>query len=202
MKKNRKQSQKKKSHYHNHIVELQQIIRRGKKRKNQEVKEEERIEINSKLKDIGKDTEVVLPKLHRQWSAAWIEDIKGWQRIFKERRKEEWEQAQRKQIEENINKRCEMIKSDQGRMITSLLNRPYKKIILDRFITQVKEEVNLITEPKAVLSGLAKHYENQFRKRDTKLDEMSKEWKEIYEPKEWIKETWYKSLEKTIEEEE
>ena len=71
----------------------------------------------------------------------------------------------------------------------SLLNRLYKKIILDRFITQDKEEVNLITEPKAVLSGLEKHYENQFRKRDTRLDEMSKEWKEVYEPKEWIKET-------------
>jgi hypothetical protein len=64
--KNRRQVQKKKSHYLNHIIELQQIIRKVKKRKNQEVDEEERIEINSKLKDIGKDTEVILPKLHRQ----------------------------------------------------------------------------------------------------------------------------------------
>ena len=95
-----------------------------------------------------------------------------------------------------------MIKTDQGWMITSLLNWPYKKIILDRFIIQDKEEVNLITEPKAVLSGLAKHYENQFRKINTKLEEMSKEWKEVYEPKGWINETWYRSLEETIVKEE
>ena len=33
--------------------------------------------------------EVTLPKLHRQWSEAWIEDIKGWQRIFKEKKEKE-----------------------------------------------------------------------------------------------------------------
>src|ERR1043165_2815158 len=95
-----------------------------------------------------------------------------------------------------------MIKTDQGRMIISLLNRPYKKIILDRFIIQNEEEVSLTTEPNTVLSGLAKHYENQFRKRNTKLEELSKEWKEIYEPKDWINEMWYMNLEEKIEEEE
>src|ERR1043165_7575282 len=95
-----------------------------------------------------------------------------------------------------------MIKTDQGRMIISLLNRPYKKIILDRFIIQNEEEVSLTTEPNTVLSGLAKHYENQFRKRNTKLEELSKEWKEIYELKDWINEMWYMNLEEKIEEEE
>ena len=65
MKKNRRQDQKKLHHY-KHIIELQQIIRKAKKRKNQEVNEEERSEVNNKLKDIEKDTEVTLPKLHRQ----------------------------------------------------------------------------------------------------------------------------------------
>ena len=82
---------------------------------------------------------------------------------------------QRKQIEENINRRYEMIKTDQGRMIASLLNRLYKKINLDRFITQDKEEVKLISKPNAVLNSLAEHFQNQFRKRKTKLEEMSEE---------------------------
>jgi hypothetical protein len=141
------------------------------------------VETNNKLKDIGKAIGVSLPKLHKQWSEAWIKDMKGWQRIIKEKRKKEWEQVQRKQIEENTNKRYEMIKTDQGRMIASLLNKPYKKINLDRFIAQDKEEVELVSEPKAVLNGLAKHFQNQFRKRKTKLEEMSEEWKEVYSPK-------------------
>jgi len=87
-------------------------------------------------------------------------------------------------------------------MIISLLNRPYKKILLDRFVTQDEEEVKLITEPSAVKAGLAKHYENQFRKRSTKLDEMSEKWKEIYKPRTWINESWYKQLEDKIGKEE
>ena len=99
---NRRLDQKKTQQY-KQIVELQQIIKKAKKKKNQEVKEEERIEVNDKPKVIGKEIEASLPKLHRQWSEAWIEDIKGWQRIIKEKRKEEWNQDQRKHIEENIN---------------------------------------------------------------------------------------------------
>ena len=91
-----------------------------------------------------------------------------------------------------------MIRTDQGRMIASLLNKPYKKIVLDRFITQDNEEVSLISEPNTVLNGLAVYFKNQFRKRKTKLEEMSEEWKRVYNLKDWIKETWYKELEKRI----
>jgi hypothetical protein len=160
---NRRKHQKKLQQNRN-ITELQQIIKKAKIRKNQEIEKEEKEEINNKLKNIGKEIGVTLPKLHKQWSEAWIDDIKGWQRILKDKRKEEWERALKKQIEENINKRCEMIKTDQGRMIASLLNKPYKKITLDRFMTQTEDEASLTTEPKAVLNGLAKHFEKQFRK--------------------------------------
>jgi len=30
-----------------------------------------------------------LPKIQRQWSDAWIEDIKGWQKILQEKKKKE-----------------------------------------------------------------------------------------------------------------
>ena len=73
-------------------------------------------------------------------------------------------------------------------MIASLLNKLYKKICLDRVITQNEEEVNLTTESNAVLDEVSEHFRNQFRKRKTKLEEMSKEWKEVYKPKEWINE--------------
>ncbi|CAG8662315.1 4134_t:CDS:2, partial [Paraglomus occultum] len=93
-------------------------------------------------------------------------------------------------------------RQDQGRMIASLLNKPYKKITLDRYLVQNKEEVNLVTEPNAVLNGLAEHFQNQFRKRKTKLEDMSEEWREVYRPKEWINEAWYRKLEEKIKEEE
>ena len=49
---------------------------------------------------------------------------------------------------------------------------------------------------------MAAHFKNQFRKRKTKLEEISEEWKRVYDPKDWIKETWYEELEERIEENE
>src|ERR1043165_8837182 len=87
-------------------------------------------------------------------------------------------------------------------MIASLLNRPYKKIVLDRFIKQEGESMCLVSEPESVRAGIAEHYKEQFRKRNTKLEEMSERWKEIYEPREHIREEWYKEVEEEVKEKE
>ena len=71
-------------------------------------------------------------------------------------------------------------------MIASLLNKLYKKIVLDRFIKQEKEITSLVSEPNLVRADISEHYKEQFRKRNTKLEEMSERWKEIYEPQEHI----------------
>ena len=146
IKTNRRQNQKMQQQ-HRHIAELQRIIKGAKKERGKVVKKEERIDVNSKLVSIGVEIGVSLPELHRRWSDAWIEDIRGWQGVFRKIRKEEWELAQRKKIEESIDKRCEMIKTDQGQMLASLLNRPYKKIVLYRFMKQEPIKNNLLIRP-------------------------------------------------------
>jgi len=60
----------------------------------------------------------------------------------------------------------------------------------------------LLTSPEDVRTGVAEHYKEQFRKRNTRLEEMSYEWKEIYKPQENIKEEWYTEVEREIEEKE
>ena len=87
-------------------------------------------------------------------------------------------------------------------MITSLLNRPYKKIVLDRFVKQEEEIICLVIEPKLVKAGIAEHYREQFRKRNMKLEEMSEVWKEIYRPQRHIREEWYKEVEEEIKKKE
>src|SRR6185295_2654618 len=104
---NRKNSQKIQQQEKN-IVKLQRLIKYAKTKKGQEVTKEERSEVKEKLKEINKEIGAKLLKIQKQWSNAWIEDMKGWQRLLQEKKKKEWEQIQRKQIEENIDKRCEM----------------------------------------------------------------------------------------------
>src|ERR1043165_10251328 len=95
-----------------------------------------------------------------------------------------------------------MIKTDQGKMIASLLNKPYKKIVLDRFIKQEENLTCLVSEPESVKAGVAEHYREQFRKRNTKLAKMSERWKEIYRPQRHIKDEWYEEVEEEIKEKE
>ena len=109
---------------------------------------------------------------------------------------------QRRQIEENIDKRCEMIKTDQEKMIASLLNRPYKKIVLDRLVKQIEEETVLITKPEEVKRRVAEHYKKQFRKRNIKLEEMSDKWKKMSKSRKSTKEKWYTEVEEKIKEKE
>src|SRR5260363_94512 len=184
------------------IIELQKLIKTAKRKKEQAVPNNERVEVNEKLGRISRQKNINLPKLHRTWSEIWIEDIRGWQQIFNEKRKKEWEQKQKRQIEDCVSKRCEMIGSEQGRMITNLLNRPYKKIVLDRFLEKTGEEARLQTEPENVKAGVAKHYKDQFRKRHTNIGNMAEEWQEIYRPQGWIEEKWYDKLEEEIDENE
>ena len=181
---------------------MQRLIKYAKTREGQEVTKEERLEMNEKIRILGGKEGARLPKIHRQWSSSWIEDMKGWQKLLQEKKKKDWERSQRRQIEESIDRRCEMIKTDQRKMIASLLNKPYKKIMLDRFIEQEEETTNLIVEPESVKTGVAEHYKKQFRKRNTKLEEMSERWKEVYKPQERIKEEWYIEVEENIKEKE
>jgi hypothetical protein len=95
-----------------------------------------------------------------------------------------------------------MIGTEQGKMITSLLNRPYKKIVLDRFLEETEERACLQTEPEAVKIGVAEHYKKQFRKRQTKLEEMETKWRKIYKPQKWIEENWYDKVEEEVDEDE
>ncbi|CAG8829412.1 35915_t:CDS:2, partial [Gigaspora margarita] len=59
----------------------------------------------------------------------------------------ELESLQKKEIKENIDKRCEIIKDNQGKMLRSLLEKPYKKITLDRVFKQEEEWLEQLNAP-------------------------------------------------------
>ncbi|CAG8816729.1 86_t:CDS:1, partial [Gigaspora rosea] len=49
----------------------------------------------------------------------------GWWKILFIKNSERVEKEKLKQIDENIEKRCQMIDGDQGRMLASLLEKPF-----------------------------------------------------------------------------
>ena len=58
-----------------------------------------------------------------------------------------------------------MIDEKQGKMLISLLDKPSKKIKIDRLIGEVKGRRKLFIESTEVLEKTKEHYQNQFRSR-------------------------------------
>jgi len=56
-----------------------------------------------------------------------------------------------------------MIDGKQGKMLISLLDKPTKKIQLDRLINEENSRRNLVIKPAKVLKKTKEHYQNQFR---------------------------------------
>ena len=58
-----------------------------------------------------------------------------------------------------------MIVKGQRGMIDSLLDRPQKRIQIDRVVKSIEEEEEeLLNEPKEVLEEVRRHFAEQFRK--------------------------------------
>ena len=91
--------------------------------------------MNEEIKYINEQHETYID-LAQSWSQELIENLKGWWKILRARRVSELESQKRKEIEDNIERRCQMIDEKQGKMLISLLDKPTKKIQLDRLFSE------------------------------------------------------------------
>ncbi len=95
-----------------------------------------------------------------------------------------------------------MIKDNQRRMINSLLEKPFKKVVIDRLLIDKEGDRELYNEPEEVLKRTAEHFKRQFKKRNFQQEGISNEWKEVYEPITRVKESYYQSLSDRVTEKE
>ncbi|CAG8783387.1 23040_t:CDS:2 [Gigaspora margarita] len=115
-------------------------------------------------------------------------DIKGWRDLFIKRNPTEIEQSKTKEIALRIEKRCEIIENQQGRMIKSLLNKPFRKVTIDKYISKNGLNNKIVLDSEEIKLKVNNHFQNQFRKRSVKLVAMPSNWKSVYEPKKKNKE--------------
>ena len=120
-----------------------------------------------------------------------------YEKLQQERKKEDL-----KEINIAVEQRCEAIQGELKHMLSSLLERSSKRVIIDRIVKEDSADIILVNQKDEVLEEVRSHFKKQFRKRNSKAKSMTKKWKEIYRPIEELRKEVYESLTNEISEEE
>jgi hypothetical protein len=64
-----------------------------------------------------------------------------------------------KEIRKFVQQRCEDYRNDQGHMIDSLLEKPHRKIVIDRLLHKVNGQDTLITDPEEIKKLTNQHFQ-------------------------------------------
>src|SRR5260363_39088 len=112
----------------------------------------------------------------------WINEALTWWKILKNKILEENCKTTKKEIREFIRKRNERIDKEQKIMLNSILDRSCSKVCIDRLLCTENSEEKLIIEEEEVLRETAHFFQNQYRSRSLKLNQMNEEWRKVYQP--------------------
>jgi exonuclease III len=161
--KNKKNNKARKSELTKALSQLGRWISLGKKNIKLGLISENIEDFNIIVEYINEQHKTSIEKITEIWTEEIISDVRGWWKILYKRRAEEIERQRLKEIEQNIERRCQMINGKQGRMLMSLLDKPLNKIRIDRLVELEDLNRKLITNPQKVLEKTKKHFQQQFR---------------------------------------
>ena len=87
-------------------------------------------------------------------------------------------------------------------MLSSLLERSSKRIILDRVVKSDNADIMLVNKEKKVLEEVQRHFKVQFQKRNVQEENIPRKWIKIYNLIQEINSEIYCNLDNSISEEE
>ena len=108
-----------------------------------------------------------------EWISAASQEYKALQRSINADTK----QSDSNRIQQNINERVKMITTNQRRLISSILERSYRKITVDRLLVTDPHTkmMSLLTDPDEIAAKAPKQYKALLTKRLHCYDNMSEE---------------------------
>ncbi|CAG8766075.1 26663_t:CDS:2, partial [Gigaspora margarita] len=153
------------------IIELGRWVRKGKRKIGRDMTEEDRKDFGLFRKNIRKKFQIEIENIDRKWEDKNIEDLSD--RIEKEKLK---------QIEWCIERRCRMIDREQGKMLASLLEKPFNHVVVDKLLENQNNTRVLTCESEKVKEKTKEFFQKQFRRRCFDSDALREEWVQVYAP--------------------
>ncbi|CAB4496321.1 unnamed protein product [Rhizophagus irregularis] len=115
---------------------------------------------------------------------TWKCETRNWLKIVRRVIKMKDKECKEATIKRRIEERNNMITTDQRKMINNILDKTYSKINLDRIriVTDTQEEILLNTKEEVQAEAI-NAFSSLFRARNHKFENLSEQWKTIYEPR-------------------
>jgi exonuclease III len=159
---------------------------------------------NCQIQEINNRHETQIPEVNSMPLENWVQSTKEWTKVLEKKIQREEQRAREKIITENIEKRYGMIGKSEKQMLNSILERPWKSILIEKVLVDSEgpsDSSELILDPEIVKERVDEHFQNQFRRRKHRFKDLTGDWKEEYNPKSWIQQEWYEEVMKEITEE-
>src|SRR5205085_5007705 len=169
----------------------------------QQISDMNRTNINLQITNLNNTYETEIEELSETvWSKKRLENLKIWWKFIYTK----VQQARKKEDLEEINlaveQRCEAIQGELKHMISSLLERSSRRVIIDRIIKKDDSDITLLNQRNVVLEEVRDHFQKQFRKRNTRSTNLPEQWEEAYKPLRKVDTKIYDSLENEVSEKE
>src|SRR5260364_180842 len=179
---------------------LNRLCRKGKKNMGDVLNADDKVELEEVLTMIKSelDEEFCFEGDTDIWSTNTYEHLEQLAQLVKTVWKKMNLLRAEKKIRESIEERCERIVTNQKLMLNSILERPTRKVKIDRACKESGDDFRLFTNEKDVLNKVETHFNEQFRKRNFNVNKLRGVWKEQYKTREEIEEEWYNQVSNKI----
>ena len=138
---------------------------------------------NNSIDSINTELDMDIPPIDISNIDTWPKICRPFLRLIKKQIKITALQAKDAAINEKLIKRAEDTVTNQSRMLSSILDREYNKIVIDRLVTTDENSVpTLHTNPDDILKLAPKQYSALLRPRQHQFDNMDDDWKNVYSP--------------------
>jgi exonuclease III/ribonuclease HI len=169
----------------------------------QQIESTSKYNINNSIIELNKLHGIKIRKIVEEtWTEERHMELKTWWKILYAKLQQERRKEDLSEINVAVNQRCEAIQGELKHMLSSLLERSSKRVILDRIVKKEGADIVLVNKEKEVLEEVRSHFKNQFRKRNTQTGNLSREWEKIYNPIERINDQVYSDISEEVKEEE
>ncbi|CAG8826451.1 6174_t:CDS:2, partial [Gigaspora margarita] len=111
---------------------------------------------------------------------GWLTEVYTWHKVLEEKLMTENERVKSAEIKRFVQRRTEMIVSEQKKMLASLLERLFNKVSLDRLLVKENDQISLATKPEEVRNLTRDFFQKQFHREEVENNSSNSKSNEVF----------------------